>query len=163
MASAAYAIGAVSVDSLNKATRQHSPSRATRESGVNFDLGYIGGMESLRTKVERMARSIGAASLSGLNSINPTRAIPPVPHLASGAVIPPNAPYLAVVGDQKSGTNVETPLDTIKQAVAEVMGSGNGSPNIIRVYLSGRQIYEAVLDEDRREQISTGQSGFATA
>ena len=163
VASAAYAIGAVSVDSLNKATRQHSPSRATRESGVNFDLGYIGGMESLRTKVERMARSIGAASLSGLNSINPTRAIPPVPHLASGAVIPPNAPYLAVVGDQKSGTNVETPLDTIKQAVAEVMGSGNGSPNIIRVYLSGRQIYEAVLDEDRREQISTGQSGFATA
>lgn len=163
VASAAYAIGAVSVDNLNKATRQHSPSRATRESGVNFDLGYIGGMESLRTKVERMARSIGAASLSGLNSINPTRALPPVPHLASGAVIPPNAPYLAVVGDQKSGTNVETPLDTIKQAVAEVMGSGNGSPNIIRVYLSGRQIYEAVLDEDRREQISTGQSGFATA
>ena len=164
VASAAYAIGAVSVDNLNKATRQHSPSRATRESGVNFDLGYIGGMESLKTKVERAVRSIGAASLGGLNSINPTRAIPPVPRLASGAVIPPNAPYLAVVGDQKRGTNVETPLDTIKQAVAEVLGSGgSGSPNIIRVYLSGRQIYEAVLDEDKREQISTGRSGFATA
>ena len=44
-----------------------------------------------------------------------------VPHLASGAVIPPNKKFLAVLGDQKEGTNVETPLSTIKQAVTEVL------------------------------------------
>ncbi len=52
-----------------------------------------------------------------------------VPHLASGAVIPPNKEFMAVLGDQKSGTNIEAPLDTIKQAVAEVMGQGGGSSN----------------------------------
>lgn len=41
--------------------------------------------------------------------------------LAEGAVLEPNKPFLAMVGDQKSGTNVEAPLDTIKQAVAEVL------------------------------------------
>lgn len=45
----------------------------------------------------------------------------PVPALASGAVIPPNRTFLALLGDQRSGTNVEAPLATIQQAVAETM------------------------------------------
>ncbi len=47
--------------------------------------------------------------------------IPKIPYLAQGAVIPPNQQFLAVLGDQKKGTNVEAPLDTIKQALSEVM------------------------------------------
>ena len=46
-----------------------------------------------------------------------------LPELAEGAVLEPNKPFMAIVGDQKHGTNVEAPLDTIKQAVAEVIGS----------------------------------------
>ena len=42
-----------------------------------------------------------------------------IPHLAQGAVIPPNREFLAVLGDQKSGTNIEAPLDTIQQAAAQ--------------------------------------------
>ncbi len=53
-----------------------------------------------------------------------------VPALATGAVIPPNREFLAVLGDQKSGTNIEAPLDTIKQAVAEVVGNGTDNINI---------------------------------
>lgn len=45
----------------------------------------------------------------------------PVPALAAGAVIPPNRQFLALLGDQRSGTNVEAPLATIQQAVADVM------------------------------------------
>ncbi len=45
-----------------------------------------------------------------------------IPHLAKGAVLPANQPFLAVVGDQKRGTNVEAPLATIQEAVAQVMG-----------------------------------------
>ena len=50
-----------------------------------------------------------------------TLTAPQIPYLAQGAVIPANREFLAVLGDQSHGTNVETPLDTIKQAVAEVM------------------------------------------
>lgn len=49
----------------------------------------------------------------------PTIAEVPVPHLAEGAVIPPNREFMAVLGDQKSGTNIEAPLSTIQEAVAQ--------------------------------------------
>lgn len=51
----------------------------------------------------------------------------PIPHLAKGAVIPPNREFMAVLGDQSHGTNIEAPLDTIKQAVAEVVGDGGNA------------------------------------
>lgn len=44
-----------------------------------------------------------------------------IPKLASGAVLPPNEPFIAMLGDQKHGTNIEAPLDIIKQAVAETL------------------------------------------
>lgn len=55
-----------------------------------------------------------------------------VPALARGAVIPPNAPFMAMLGDQKHGTNIEAPLETIKQALAEVlaMQGGSGETNV---------------------------------
>lgn len=57
--------------------------------------------------------------------------IPKIPMLAQGAVLPANKPFLAMVGDQKNGTNVEAPLETIKQALAEVMAEyGNGDVNV---------------------------------
>ena len=44
-----------------------------------------------------------------------------IPYLAQGAVIPPNREFMAVLGDQSHGTNVEAPLATIQEAVAAVM------------------------------------------
>lgn len=55
-----------------------------------------------------------------------------LPRLAQGAVIPPNREFMAVLGDQKNGTNIEAPLDTIKQAVAEVMAN-NGNQEMIQL------------------------------
>lgn len=52
-----------------------------------------------------------------------------IPRLADGAVLPPNNQYLAMVGDQKHGTNIEAPLETIKQAVAEVVADQNINVN----------------------------------
>ena len=66
---------------------------------------------------------------------------PQIPYLAQGAVLPANKPFLAVVGDQHHGTNVEAPLATIQQAVAEVMHdavSGN---------MAGHEATVAVLRE----------------
>jgi len=55
-----------------------------------------------------------------------------IPRLAQGAVIPPNKEFMAVLGDQSHGTNVEAPLDTIKQAVAEVLAN-NGNAEVIQL------------------------------
>ena len=97
---------------------------------------------------------------------------PQIPYLAQGAVIPANREFLAVLGDQSHGTNVEAPLDTIKQAVAEVMedlqaGQMAGFEAVVSVL---REILSAVYgieltDEDvgrtvqrwqRKQAIATG-------
>lgn len=44
-----------------------------------------------------------------------------IPRLARGAVIPPNREFLAVLGDQKHGTNIEAPAELIKQMAMEAM------------------------------------------
>lgn len=48
-----------------------------------------------------------------------------VPKLAQGAVLPPNKPFLSIVGDQKHGTNIEAPLDTIVEAF-NIANKNNG-------------------------------------
>lgn len=53
-----------------------------------------------------------------------------LPRLATGTVIPPNKEFLAVLGDQKSGTNIEAPLATIEQAVANVLAQQGRNQNI---------------------------------
>lgn len=60
--------------------------------------------------------------------------IPNIPLLAQGAVIPPNREFLAVLGDQKHGTNIEAPLDTIQQAAAQAF-AGMG-PQFARAIVS---------------------------
>ncbi len=59
-----------------------------------------------------------------------TLTAPQIPYLAQGAVIPPNAPFMAVLGDQKRGTNIEAPLATIEQAVRNVLTEGNGEISV---------------------------------
>lgn len=66
--------------------------------------------------------------------------IPQIPYLAQGAVIPPNAPFMAMLGDQRHGTNIEAPLSTIQEAVASVMND-----NIAAMMVG----FEALLEENR--------------
>ncbi len=57
-----------------------------------------------------------------------------IPRLAKGAVIPANKEFLAILGDQKHGTNIEAPLSTIEEAVENVlnrMGMG-GSSEVVK-------------------------------
>lgn len=48
-----------------------------------------------------------------------------IPQLAQGAVIPPNREFLAVLGDQTRGNNIEAPEDLIRKIVREESGGGN--------------------------------------
>ena len=49
--------------------------------------------------------------------------MPQIPYLAQGAVIPPNRKFMAVLGDQTSGTNIETPESLMRQVVREEAGA----------------------------------------
>jgi hypothetical protein len=53
-----------------------------------------------------------------------------IPRLAQGAVIPPNRKFMAVLGDQRNGTNIEAPADLIRQIVREEMNNFNSGEDI---------------------------------
>lgn len=53
-----------------------------------------------------------------------------IPRLARGAVIPPNREFMAVLGDQKNGRNLEAPEDLIRQIVREETANNGGDINI---------------------------------
>lgn len=46
-----------------------------------------------------------------------------IPYLAQGAVIPPNREFLAVLGDQRRGNNIEAPEGLLRQLIREESGN----------------------------------------
>lgn len=88
----------------------------------------------------------------------PTLASVQLPRLASGAVIPPNREFMAVLGDQKRGTNVEAPADLIRQMVREELrayggGIGNRQQTVILQVDHrelGRVVYQLNNEETQR-------------
>lgn len=78
-----------------------------------------------------------------------------IPYLATGAVIPPNAPFAAILGDQRSGTNVEAPLSTIERAVENVLarrGAFNTEDRMIHneIKIEGQVLYDAYKRIEKR-------------
>lgn len=71
-----------------------------------------------------------------------------IPKLAQGAVIQPNNEFLAMLGDQKSGVNIETPLSTMvsafKQALSESGYSNDNSTLQITLMMDGRKLGELI-------------------
>lgn len=72
---------------------------------------------------------MGASPFSWIPSVS----VPSIPYLANGAVIPANHEFLAVLGDQKSGTNIEAPLSTIQDAMRTVMDERSGIADVINL------------------------------
>ena len=68
-----------------------------------------------------------------------------LPRLATGAVIPPNKEFLAVLGDQKSGTNIETPLATMVEAFKQAMAESGGGTTTVVVQLDGKEIARSTV------------------
>lgn len=142
-----------------------------KEGGKGFANGVIGFIESMINgiinafnngllswfnKVVTAASKITKESWTPIDSVGNIS----IPRLATGAVIPPNAPFLAMLGDQKSGTNIEAPLDTIKQALAEVLGSGNGGEGEIHIHVDvdGREIAKTMVKQNNIYRNRTGRS-----
>lgn len=82
-----------------------------------------------------------------------------IPALAQGAVIPPNREFLAVLGDQRSGTNIETPLATMVQAFKQALAESgySGSSEAVLVLdrdVLGRVVYQLNKAEGNRIGVS---------
>lgn len=94
--------------------------------------------------------------------------IPKIPKLAKGAVIPANKPFLSVLGDQKSGTNIEAPLKTIEQALENVLVRANiesgerSAPTTVVLQVNDREFGRAVVDLGGKENRIRGNSFVKT-
>lgn len=71
----------------------------------------------------------------------PTLTVPQIPYLAKGAVLPAGRPFLAMVGDQRHGTNIEAPLGVIQEALALTL------EDYTEANLAGHRATVAVLGE----------------
>ena len=119
--------------------------------------GAFGGASKSIQNAASGGGSIGTrASARAMPSINPAR----IPHLATGAVIPPNRQFLAVLGDQTQGNNIEAPESAIEAAVARgIANSGLGSQTAILQIGEqefGRLIYSLNNQQVQRVGIKLG-------
>lgn len=85
-----------------------------------------------------------------------------VPYLASGAVIPPRSEFLAVLGDQKNGNNIEAPEALIRKIFREESGGqSNGGGNYRFVaQMNRRTIFDEIIEEAKLSQDRTGRNPF---
>jgi hypothetical protein len=80
--------------------------------------GMIDALNSISVHLpEGLANWLNIPADLGINIAN--LSVPQIPRLATGAVIPPNSQFAAILGDQRTGTNIEAPADLIRQIVGE--------------------------------------------
>lgn len=141
------------------------------KDGINGAIARFNSFISLINSA--MHFSWGGVSAFGKTIIPPGEiqllTIPHIPYLAKGAVIPPNAPFMAMLGDQRHGTNIEAPLSTIEEAVAKVTASAEQIALLREqnrllqailensgVYLDGKKLSETVTKYQRQRSRALG-------
>lgn len=145
----------------------HSPSKVMEDIGINIVQGLIKGITSMSTKLfslfttiiqsvgnmlsklVTMASNAFSSIRAGMSSVSNMRIAMPrltVPHLAQGAVIPPNKEFLAVLGDQKSGTNIESPLSTMVEAFNQA--GGNRSEQELTLLQEQNQLLRQLIEKE---------------
>lgn len=111
----------------------------------------IGGLNNVLDRMERqLNETLVTIKRTQINGTKPfaniqTVNLPSIPRLAKGAVIPANNEFLAVLGDQRRGVNIEAPLDTIVEAMETALQrNGSGSPeavaSAVRAALAGMAV-----------------------
>jgi phage-related protein len=80
--------------------------------------------------------------------------VPEIPKLATGAVIEPNNPFLAMLGDQKNGVNIETPLSTMVDAFNKSLDNRKVDDEGIQLLRNINSMLEEMnLEADIREAV----------
>ena len=154
----------------NLQQKMMDPTYAGMKSGINGLIGLTNGaLQSAAGGINGITESINKLSFTVPSWIPifggkrfgfdlKTVYAPRIPFLAQGAVLPANKPFLAMVGDQRHGTNVEAPLATIQQAVSEVMADRFGGVMAGFQAVTERQerLLQAVLGLDLSDSAIAG-------
>ena len=91
--------------------------------------------------------------------------VPTVPYLAKGAVIPPRSEFLAVLGDQKQGNNIETPEALLRKIVREETAgrqAGGGSYRFT-AQINRRTLFDEMMKEAQMRRDASGRNPFEMA
>ncbi len=125
------------------------------EGGLN---AVIGALNTLHWEIPDWVPGLGGY---GFGFDIPKANFGRIPELASGAVIKPNSPFLAVLGDQRQGTNIEAPLVTIQQALIDALKSpqaagASGGPSVINLYIGNEKFGTAVANANSRNAYISG-------
>lgn len=137
-----------------------------RNSGASSGLASILNASSSSGYIA--ARSAIASAMSspsiktGTNSVNTLST--KIPKLAQGAVLPPNKPFLTIMGEQKNGNNLEAPEALIRKIVREEAGGNNsgGSYEFI-AQINRRTIFDEIINEAKLRQTINGRNPFELA
>ena len=89
--------------------------------------------------------------------------VPTVPYLAKGAVIPPRSEFLAVLGDQKQGNNIEAPEALLRRIVREESGQQSGGDYRFTAQINRRTIFDEIIDEAKLRRSTSGRNPFELA
>ena len=103
----------------------------------------ITAITSARSKTQQASNSMSSLS---------------VPAFANGGVVPPNAPFLAVLGDNTKEPEVVAPYSTIKQAASDAIaerGGGNGMA-VADIYLDGAKVGRGIFPYLENERVRVG-------
>lgn len=125
------------------------------EGIINGFIGIINGFISGINMVVSAINLIPGVNLPSISKMNTVS----IPRLAEGAVIPPNREFMAVLGDQKHGTNIETPLDTMVQAFRQALsegGYGGGGQTTVILEIDREQFGKVVFNANERESRRIG-------
>lgn len=128
--------------------------------GVEAAVNYIANaLSAIHFDVPDWVPGIGGKSL-GFNFSGVS--LPRIPQLAKGTVIPPNKEFMAILGDQKQGTNIETPLKTMIEAFNKALDDRGGSNNgDIIIEIDGKEVFRAVRKQNKDYKKITGKSALA--
>lgn len=91
--------------------------------------------------------------------------VPTVPYLAKGAVIPPRGEFLAVLGDQKQGNNIEAPEALLRKIVREeTAGRQTGGGNYrFTAQINRRTLFDEMMKEAQMRRDTSGRNPFEMA
>ena len=115
----------------------------------------IGALNSLSFTIPDWIPGLGGSSF-GLNIGYLTPSY--IPYLATGAVIPPNAPFMAMLGDQKNGRNLEMPEALLRKIVREESGGGQSGGMRFTAQLNRRVLFDEFIEEAKIRQMQTGKN-----
>lgn len=129
-------------------------------SGINKVIAVpLNGLNAVLGKLKSL-------SIAGIEPFSwmPTITVPQIPKLATGAVIPANKEFLAVLGDQKHGRNLEAPEDLIRKIVREETAKNNSSGGDVTVRIpvevDGKVLFELIKKFDLEQYQRTGKPSF---